>query len=219
MLVGIVDTGIDTNHIDLADNIYINSDEIPDNGIDDDLDGYVDNYKGWDFFHSDNSVYDSNILDKHGTHVAGIVGAKENGFGVCGTAPDVKILPVKFINGSAGYTSDAIEAINYCESMGVDIISCSWGGTEENKLLEKTIRKSPSVFICAAGNMGTDTRIYPASYDLANIISVGAVDNRGSLASFSNYGTTVDVVAPGVGILSTIPENEYDYLSGSSMTA
>ncbi|NLD47443.1 MAG: S8 family serine peptidase, partial [Clostridiaceae bacterium] len=220
IVVGVLDTGIDIEHTDLKDKIFVNTAEIPDNGIDDDLNGFVDDFKGWDFYNNDNSVFDSNENDKHGSHVAGTIAAKEDAYGICGTAPNVKILPLKFLNGNVGYTSDVIEAISYCEEMGIDIINCSWGGTEENKLLKEAISKSSAVFICAAGNMGTDTtKVYPASYDLPNVISVAALDNRGNLASFSNYGNNVDVAAPGAGILSTIPGDAYGYLSGTSMAA
>ncbi|NLD46242.1 MAG: S8 family serine peptidase, partial [Clostridiaceae bacterium] len=219
VLVGIVDTGVDILHNELIDNIYINTDEIPDNGIDDDLDGYIDNVKGWDFVNNDNTVYDSEELDRHGTHVAGIVSAEENGEGVCGVSPSINILPVKVLSGNTGYTSDILEGISYCENMGVDIVNFSFGGIEENLILKEAMSSSSMLFLCAAGNMGTDsTDIYPASYDLPNIISVAALDNRGELAAFSNYGNKVDVAAPGVGILSTMPENTYGFLSGTSMS-
>ena len=222
VIVGILDTGIDINHEDLRDNIYVNLNEIPNNGIDDDNNGYVDDISGWDFFNQDNLVYDSYDLDNHGTHVAGIVAAKSNELGISGVAPNVKVLPLKFINGEYGYTSDAIEAIEYAKTIGIKIINCSWGSPNYNYALKETIDNSDILFICAAGNYGQDVNlnpIYPACFNSENIISVGAINNKGELAYFSNYGEGIDIAAPGVDILSTVPENEYKMMSGTSMAA
>lgn len=222
VVVGVIDTGVDVNHEDLRSNIFINTGEIPDNGIDDDLNGYIDDYQGIDFANDDNTVFDSSLEDKHGTHVAGVISAAENQIGICGAAPNVKILPVKFISGNRGYTSDVIESIEYCSMMEVDVVNCSWGSTEENYALWQAMKESGLTFICAAGNNGWDTsnqKIYPAGFDLPNIIAVAAIDNSGNIASFSNYGEGVDVAAPGVNLLSTLPGNSYGMLSGTSMSA
>lgn len=212
-LVGVLDTGIDISHPDLSSHIYVNPGEIPDNGIDDDGDGYVDDVHGWDFANHDATVYDSVSEDKHGTHVSGII-AK--------TAPKVTLLPLKFINGTSGYTSDAIEAIEYAKQMGVKIINASFGSTEANPALQEEMKDSGILFVCAAGNNGQDLAkapVYPAAYPLANVLSVGAIDNQGKWSAASNFGTAVDFAAPGVGILSTLPDGEYGYLSGTSMSA
>jgi len=222
VVVGVIDTGVDIYHEDLKNNIYINSREIPNNGIDDDLNNYIDDYQGWDFANDDNTVFDSSIYDKHGTHVTGIIAATENEVGICGTAPNIRVLPVKFINGSSGYTSDLIKAIEYCKDMNVDIVNCSWGCLEDNYALKEAMEESGLTFICAAGNNGlntSDTKIYPACFELPNIISVAATDNKGNLANFSNYGDDIDLAAPGARILSTLPNNSYGFLSGSSMSA
>ncbi|KNY30125.1 S8 family serine peptidase [Pseudobacteroides cellulosolvens] len=219
--VAVIDSGIDIKHKDLSNNIYTNAEEIV-NGIDDDGNGFVDDVNGWDFANNDNSVYDSESQDSHGTHVAGIIAAGVNNSGITGISPLVKVLPIKFINGSNGYTSDALNAISYAESMGATIANISWGGNEYNPALKEAIEKSGMVFVCAAGNMGTyvdSDPIYPACFGLSNIISVAAVDNRGELASFSSYGSRIDVAAPGVNILSTLPGNKYGYMSGTSMAA
>ncbi|MBP2000771.1 RHS repeat-associated protein [Paenibacillus shirakamiensis] len=212
-VVGVLDTGVDISHPDLKSHMYINSNEIPDNGIDDDGNGYVDDVNGWDFSNHDATVYDSAADDKHGTHVAGIIAE---------TAPKVTILPLKFISGTTGYTSDAIEAIEYAKQMGVKVMNASFGSPEVNPALQEAMSQSDMLFVCAAGNNGQDMTkapIYPAAYKLPNVISVAAIDNQGKLASNSNYGSSVDVAAPGVGILSTLPNREYGYLSGTSMAA
>jgi len=222
VVVGVLDTGIDFNHPDLANSIFVNALEIPNNGLDDDQNGYIDDVNGWDFAGDDNSVFDSTELDVHGTYIAGVLAASENESGIVGIAPNIKVLPLKFINGSTGYTSDAIEAIEYAMSQGVKIINCSFGSTENNIALKDTMQNSGILFIASAGNNGSDLNEapnYPASFDLPNIISVAAIDTMGVLPTFSNFGTSVDIAAPGTNILSTSTNNSYDYFSGTSVAA
>jgi len=145
-----------------------------------------------------------------------------NNNGIVGVAPNVKILPLKFINGTYGYTSDVIEAIEYAKAFGVKIMNCSWGGDVENLALKDAMQASDMLFVCAAGNSGIDlstSLLYPAAFGLPNIISIAAIDNKGDLATFSNYGSKVDIAAPGVNILSTIPANGYSSVSGTSPAA
>ncbi len=232
IIVAVIDTGVNISHPDLAPNIWVNPDEIPDDGVDNDKNGYVDDVNGWDFYHNDNSVYDNIIYlnqynqtvneDAHGTHCSGTIAALENNAGVVGVAPQVRIMPLKFIGRDGGYTDDAIEALLYAKAKGIKIASNSWGGGDESITLYNTIAASGMLFIAAAGNgygNNNDSRpYYPASYDLANIISVTAIDNQGNMADFSNYGsTTVDVAAPGVYIYSSIPNSSYAYMNGTSM--
>ncbi|AEY67386.1 S8 family serine peptidase [Clostridium sp. BNL1100] len=139
VIIGVLDSGVYINHEDLHNNIYINKSEIPNNNIDDDNNGYIDDVNGWDFINNDNSVYDSFSEDLHGTFVAGIIAASSNNIGICGVAPNVKIMPLKFISDTQGHTSDAIRAIEYAESMGIDIINCSWGGLNYNKALKSAM--------------------------------------------------------------------------------
>ncbi len=222
VLVGILDTGIDISHKDLKGNIFTNTNEIPGNGIDDDGNGYIDDINGWNFSGDNSTVYSNATEDKHGTHVAGIVAASTNSEGITGVAPKVRILPLKFIGADGGYTSDAIDAIEYAEKMGVRIINCSFGGSEYNQALKDEMSDSSILFICAAGNDGNDvktTPVYPACFGLPNEVSVAAADNKGNLAAYSNYGTGIDIAAPGTGILSTLPGDNYGYLSGTSMAA
>ncbi|PGL71027.1 S8 family serine peptidase [Bacillus sp. AFS055030] len=220
VVVGVIDTGVDINHPDLAGKIWTNTKEIPNNKIDDDHNGYVDDVNGWDFYNDDNTVYDALDGDEHGTHVSGTIAAALEGpslkdnKGVVGVAPNVKILPLKFIGPFGGTSADAIEAIEYAKSMGVKITNNSWGGGEYDPLLEEAIANSNSLFVAAAGNDGMDNdemEAYPASFESSNILSVAAVDNKGNLAPFSNYGAeSVDVAAPGVDILSSIPKYPID---------
>lgn len=222
VVVGVLDTGIDINHEDLKNNIYVNKKEIPGNGLDDDGNGYIDDVNGWDFANNDNTVFDSDNSDFHGTAVAGIIAAESNDKGVTGVAPGVKILPLKFIHDGAGYTDDIIEAIEYAKAMGIQVINCSFGGRDNNQALKEAMQSSGILFVCAAGNRGENVAekpIYPACFDIPNILSVASIDYMGVLSSFSCYGEAIDVAAPGIDILSTFPGNKYWKISGTSMSA
>lgn len=222
IVVAVIDTGVDTSHPDLAANVWANPGEIPGDGIDNDGNGFIDDVNGWDFYHGDATVFDAADGDEHGTHVSGTIAAVvDNGTGIAGVAPNVRILPVKFLGPLGGTTSDAIEAIQYATAMGADIASNSWGGGGYSQALKDAITAFSGPFVAAAGNNGSNTDTsahYPSSYDCPNIISVAAVNNRGDRASFSNYGpTTVDLGAPGVDVYSLAPGAGYQYMSGTSM--
>ncbi len=214
-----VDTGVDYNHPDLAPNIWQNTREII-NGKDDDGNGYVDDVRGWNFVAKNNDPMDDN---GHGTHCAGTIAAVgNNGIGVAGTAWNVKIMPLKFLNEKgSGYISDAISAILYASRNGASVISNSWSGTGYSQSLKDAIDASNAVVICAAGNSGANADIapqYPAAFTSSNILSIAATDYNDKLASFSNYGAvSVDLAAPGVSIYSTAKSGGYQYLSGTSM--
>lgn len=230
VIIGVIDTGVDYNHPDLADNMWVNTGEIAGNGIDDDGNGYVDDVYGWDAANDDGDPMDDHY---HGTHVAGTIGAvRNNSEGVVGVTPYVRVMALKFLDASgSGSSSDAIELLNYVHLMkqekGVDIklTNNSWGGGGYTQSLRDAIAASNDydiLFVAAAGNSGQDVDSfphYPSSYDVANIISVAATDINDGLASFSNYGSSVDVAAPGVSILSTYPNNSYNSISGTSMAA
>jgi|GEM_PF-2205218 len=223
VVVGIIDTGVDVTHEDLADNIWTNPGEIPDNDIDDDNNGYVDDVHGYDFAYDDSNPNDEY---GHGTHVSGTIGAVgNNGVGIAGVNWDVKIMALKFLDDwGSGYTFDAIQAIEYGILMGADITNNSWGGGGYEQSLYDAIAaagEAGQLFVAAAGNdYGNDNDIYPhypSSYDLDNIISVAATDHDDELAYFSNYGPeTVDLAAPGDEIYSTVPWG-YEAWSGTSM--
>ena len=220
VIVAVIDTGVDYNHTDLAANIWINTDEIPDNGVDDDGNGYIDDVRGWNFVAKNNDPMDNN---NHGTHSAGTISAVgNNGIGVTGVAWDVKIMPLKFMDNSGnGYNSDAVDAILYANANGASIISNSWGGSPYYSLLYDVIQQSNAVVVCSAGNANQNDDLnpnYPASYSCDNIITVAASDSSNNRAWFSNYGlTSVDVAAPGVDINSTMKGNSYGLMQGTSM--
>jgi subtilisin family serine protease len=206
VVVAVVDTGCSLSHPDLADNLWTNNGEIPDNAIDDDGNGYVDDYHGWDIYDHDNDPTD---VSGHGTHVSGIIAAQAgNQVGGAGVAWQTRIMPVRFMDAfDRGTTADAIEAIQYAADQGARIINCSWGGAGFSKTLRDTMANTDALFICAAGNTATDnddSPFYPASYEADNIISVAASDQMDRLTWFSNHGTqSVDVAAPGIRIYSS----------------
>ncbi|MCX7746913.1 MAG: S8 family serine peptidase [Clostridia bacterium] len=223
VVIGVLDTGIDIKHREISNNIFINRNEIPDNKIDDDKNGFIDDINGWDFYNNDNTVYDYELADYHGTSVAGIIASAINGDGICGVSPNVKILPLKFMNGSSGSVKDAIRAIEYASSLGVKIINCSWDNNVFDKELKRVIEKHEDIlFICSAGKQGADldkTPAYPACYNLPNILTVAAINNKGELYKISGYGSKADVAAPGENIVSIMPDNNYDISSGTSIAA
>ena len=230
IVVAVIDTGIDINHPDLKNNIWTNPGEIPGDGIDNDQNGLIDDVNGWDFAHDDNTVFDSAEEDYHGTHVAGTIGAANNNTGVIGVAPNVKIMPLKYLTSDGGSIDDEIAAINYAKSMGVKVINISSGGTGFSDTEYGAIANSNALIVASAGNEGKNNDgedpDYPASYNLENVISVAAMDNNGSMPYWSNIGAeSVDIAAPGVDILSTIPgengdyERAYGFCDGTSMAA
>lgn len=217
VVVAVIDTGIDIAHPDLKDRIWTNTDEVL-NGQDSDGNGYIDDIHGWDFLNGDNTVYDMKDGDFHGTHVAGILAASLNDMGVVGVAPEIKIMPLKFLGlneygESVGTLSDVLKAIDYAKERGVKIVNASWGNYEYSEILEDAIANSGMLFFVASGNETINTDLkpsYPASFNLPNIMSIGAINSKGEYTKFSNYGIeTVHVAAPGDDILSTIPLTRY----------
>lgn len=223
-IVAVLDTGTDISHPDLAERVWTNPGEIAGNSIDDDGNGLVDDVNGWDFHHGDATVYDPADGDSHGTHVSGTIVASADGAGVVGVAPHVTLLPLKFLGGDgSGSTRDAVSAIRYASWAGATVLNASWGGPDYSRALHDAIRDSGMVVLAASGNGSADndtTPSYPASYELANVLSVTAVASDGSVPSWANTGaTSVDLGAPGVRILSTIPDARFMYSSGTSMAA
>lgn len=220
-VVAVLDSGCDYNHPDLAANIWTNPGEIPGNQRDDDNNGIVDDVHGYNSAAKTGDPMDDG---SHGTHVHGSIGAVgNNGQGVVGVNWEARLMPVKFLAGGYGDTADAIEGILYATKMGARITSNSWGGINYSKALEDVLASSPALHICAAGNdsFNNDVRaVYPAGYQIPNLVAVAASDAQGQLAGFSNFGVdSVHVAAPGDKIYSTLPGNDYGFKSGTSMAA
>ncbi|HTL99979.1 MAG TPA: S8 family serine peptidase, partial [Candidatus Omnitrophota bacterium] len=225
VVVAIVDTGMDLTHPDLDTNLYTNPAEIPGNGLDDDGNGLVDDVHGFDFANFDADPSDDN---GHGTHVAGTIGAHgDNGIGVAGVVWHVRLLPLKFLDaGGTGTTADAVDCVDYAVLAGASVINASWGSPERAQSLELAIQGANEegvLFVAAAGNTGSNNDTfgsYPASFPEPNVIAVGASSRTDDRASFSNFGVNgVDLFAPGVQILSTLPRGLYGLNSGTSMAA
>jgi thermitase len=222
--VAVLDTGIDTDHPDLAANVY-KSDDKPNNGKDDDKNGYVDDAYGYNAIAGRGSGQDDN---GHGTHVAGIVASRgNNGSGNAGICWSAKLVAVKFMNSRGkGTTSDAIEGIEYAVKKGLKIINCSFGSSSKSSALHDAVDYAQSknaLLVVAAGNDGKNidkSPVYPASYSDSNILAVAASTSEDTLASFSNFGSeSVDVAAPGDDVFSTYLGGGYKTLSGTSMGA
>jgi subtilisin family serine protease len=224
VIVAVLDTGTEWHHPDLDDNIWTNTGEIPENGVDDDFNGYIDDVRGWDFFDNDNDPDDGS---GHGTHTAGTVGAEgDNGQGVAGVVWNVQIMPLRFLGPGGGSTSDAVRALEYAVENGARISNNSWGGGPFSASMRDAILAAAAeghLFVSSAGNDGDDTDAlghYPSGYDAPNILSIANMQNDDTLRPTSNYGaTTVDLGAPGTNIVSTWPGSGYVYLSGTSMAS
>ncbi len=232
VVIGIIDSGTDYNHPDLAENIWknpgesgvdINGQDRSTNGVDDDGNGYVDDWHGWDFFNNDNNPMDDN---SHGTHVAGTIGGRgNNGRGVVGVNWSVSMVPIKVFSGAGESSADVlIKGIDYATSLGVVATNNSWGGGAFSDAMLAAIDRANAkgiLFVAAAGNNSSNNDAiahYPSSYELPNIIAVASTDRRDVLSSFSNYGVkSVHVAAPGSDIWSTTPGGTYGLKSGTSM--
>lgn len=238
-IVAVIDSGIDYSHPDLQANIWVNADEIPGNGIDDDCNGYVDDYQGWNFVSGNNNPMDDYAWVYHGTHVAGIIGATgNNDRGVVGVCWNVSLMPLKIFNSSGNTDSvKIVQAIDYASANGARISNNSYAGPDYSITEYNAIQRAKSagqLFVAAAGNYprfspknNDSTPVYPASYDIDNVVAVLATDHNDNLASFSHYGkNSVDIGAPGgtndpshptADILSAMTGNNYQYLYGTSM--
>ena len=227
VVVAVIDSGFDESHRDLTANLWTNPNEIAD-GKDDDGDGYPDDLHGWDFVNGTPDVKD---IASHGTAVAGTIGAVGENGGIVGVAPRVALMDLKVLGADGGRASDAIRAIAFAQEHDALLINASWGGRGYSNALRTAITKAGEagiLFIAAAGNgaqngIGENTDrspVFPAAYGLPNVISVAASDSHDELAAFSNYGpSSVDLAAPGVGIISTAPGDRYAYYEGTSLAA
>lgn len=230
VVVAVIDTGVDYNHVDLRNNIWVNTGEIPGNGIDDDGNGYIDDYYGWNCVGDNNDPMDDN---GHGTHVAGIIAAENNSFGTVGVAYNCKVMCIKAGN-SSGYfnNSDIAEAIQYAYMNGASVINMSFGGKDISFAVEDALKEAynSTILVAAAGNNSISNEplegvpFYPAA--LTYVIGVMSCDNAGvSKSDFSNSDPIpfnnyeYEIYATGEQILSTWPNNKIAMASGTSMSA
>ncbi|MHC4308354.1 MAG: S8 family peptidase, partial [Planctomycetota bacterium] len=219
IIVAVIDTGVDYEHADLDDNMWVNADEIAGNGIDDDGNGYIDDVYGYDFINDDSDPADDH---GHGTHCSGTIAAETNRKpkrDVAGVCWEASIMGLKFL-GADGYGNDedAVKAFYYAVENGADITSNSWGGGAYSETMEEAINYAYSqgvIMVAAAGNDNSNLPHYPAFYE--HMISVTATDLNDQRASFSNYGGWVDIAAPGVDVLSLIAGGGTIEMSGTSM--
>ncbi len=240
-VVAVIDTGVDYNHEDLKANMWTNSGEIPDNNIDDDSNGYIDDYYGADT--TANPRQDGKIAGNpmdnngHGTHVAGIIAMADNKVGSVGIAYGAKIMAIKAGQSTGTLAnSDIVEAVQYAVSMGADVINMSFGGGARSYLLEEALASAftTTVLVASAGNNGFPTTdapgdfiftedVYPAAYTY--VLGVMASDSNGNKADFSNWdyinnaNAEYEIIAPGADIYSTLPGNRYARWNGTSMAA
>lgn len=225
-VIAVIDTGTDLTHPDLIDNLWTNPGEIAGNGLDDDNNGVIDDVHG---FSAVAQTGDPTDDIGHGSHCAGTIGAKgNNGLGVVGVNWQAQLMTIRTMVNGSGTAADNIRALAYATKMGARITSNSYGG-EYNEAERDAFANSPQLHICAAGNEHNDNDVspyypaqrpvgYPGNYEYDHIISVAATDSRDRLASFSNYGPrNVDLAAPGVGTLSTVPGGGFETKSGTSM--
>ena len=222
VVVAVIDTGVNINHSDLDDNVWVNSGEIAGDGIDNDGNGYVDDLYGWNFVSNNANVADDN---GHGTHVAGTIAAEQNEFGATGVAPDSTILPIKVLNqNGSGFVNSIAAGIRYAVDNGADIVNLSLGGGFSSAIASAiSYAASNDVFVVAAsGNESSSTPSNPATFSsrYENVLSVGAYASNGQIAGFSNgvgNSGAVQVDAPGVSVYSTAAGGGYTFLSGTSM--
>ena len=231
VIVALIDTGVDITHPELSGSIWTNTGEIPGDGIDNDGNGYIDDVYGWNFYDNNAQVF-TGADDNHGTHSAGTIAAARNGIGTVGICDPayVKIMVIKTLGTSSGVgtVSNVVKAIRYAQANGASICNLSFGTMKYSEELYQAIKDSEMLFIVAAGNGDAsgngysidEQPMYPASFELDNIISVANLRFDGQLDRASNYGVrSVDLAAPGNYILSTITGNDYAYMSGTSMAA
>lgn len=216
IVIAILDTGVDMAHPDLASAIWVNPGEISGDGVDNDANGFIDDINGWDFADNDNLPDDDH---GHGTHVAGIAGARvNNGIGIAGVAGAVTLMPVDVFRGGIGTYEDLIRAIIYATDNGAHVINLSLGASSYSLGEQMAVDYAWArgvVVVAAAGNTGTERYHYPAAHE--HVIAVAATTRDDVLANFSTRGDFVDVAAPGVSIYSTYRDGAYAFMSGTSM--
>ena len=224
VMVAVIDTGIDYRHPDLGANLFLNPYEIPNNGKDDDQNGVVDDFYGANFLnYTSSGQIDGSVQDDngHGTHLAGIIAAQVNNkIGISGLSNQTQILPVKFLDQSGyGNHLDGAAAIRYAVDRGAMIINCSWGNSQNSKILQEAIDYAVSkgvIIFAAAGNTGTSQLEYPAA--CPGVWGVGSVDFSKTKSYFSSFGSHVKYTSYGEQVYSCLPSGKYGYKSGTSQS-
>lgn len=231
IVVAVIDSGIDSTHPDLVDNLWHNVNEIPDNGIDDDTNGYIDDTAGWDFVDNDATPNPSigvgpTVVTNHGTHVAGIIGATgNNNLGVSGVAWHVQLMSLRvFAADGSSDIAHITAAIHYAIANGANVINMSYAGRTPSRIEQAALEQAYAagiVTVAAAGNDNLNLKVspmYPACYK--HVIGVGAINWHNTKTRASNFGKAcVDISAPGYHIFSTITGGNFGNLSGTSMAA
>ncbi len=224
VVVAVSDNAVDIDHEDLTNVTWNNPDESA-NGQDSDNNGYVDDVNGYDLADGDNDVRPASNTTRHGTHVSGTVGGEtDNSTGVASLGFGVTVMPIKIGSDGQQGLSAGTESISYAAENDAHVLNMSWGGQNSSQTMENAVNdahNAGTMLIAAAGNDGVDTKFYPAGYQ--NVMSVGATDKNDDQADFgtggSNYGSWLDISAPGIEINSTTPGNSYNYLQGTSMAS
>ncbi|WP_296622010.1 S8 family serine peptidase [Marivirga sp.] len=220
IVIGIIDTGADLDHEDLVSNLYLNVNE-PINGVDNDNDGYIDNYYGWDFADNDNSPEADG--SKHGTGVTGIAAAStDNSTGIAGIGFNTKFMPIKIFTTEDNFSRNSYDAIIYAANQGCDVVNLSWGSTGRysqfaQDIINYAVLERDVVIVAAAGNTDAELDFFPASYD--NVLSIGFVNADDSRNSNATYSDFIDLVAPGVSVYTTENNDTYGNDTGSSYAA
>lgn len=222
--IGIIDTGIDLDHEDLSSSLWTNEAD-PVDGLDNDNNGYIDDYFGYDF--ADNDSDPNSDANPHGARAAGVAGAStDNAIGIAGIGFNTKIAALKGFTSPGSLSNNLFEAIIYAADMGIDVLNLSWGSARdplqsEQDILNYAVLEKNVVITVSAGNDGAKAKpealFYPATYD--NVLSVGATDSDDSKWTSSTYNYFIDLVAPGVSIYSTVNDNGYGTQSGTSFAS
>lgn len=224
VVIAVVDTGIWGQHPDLTSNMWTNQNEIPDNNIDDDQNGFIDDVYGWDFADNDNNPTDDRY---HGTHVAGIAGGTgNNNIGITGVAWNTKLMPVKIFSESGGAPHTiALQGLQYAAANGAHVVNSSWGSYRYVRAMHDFFleqgQENNILFVASAGNDTTTYPHYPSNYD--HVMSIASTTSSDRLSDFSNFGFLISLAAPGSNIYSSVTlakdPTGYTYLNGTSMAA
>lgn len=214
VLIGISDSGVMQDHEDLKDAIAVNGGEVPDNNIDDDGNGYIDDHRGYNFCTQDDGTPPGNTYNPnegHGTAVAGITGASvNNALGIAGVANKCKIVPLKTMPDNVRGIVYGYESIMYCALNGIDVVNCSWGSQSESCINESVVAYAVArgvAVVAAAGNHGLSAPFYPGSYQ--GVMNAGVTDPNDNVIAMSGHGPTVDIMAPGQGTVATSNDGTY----------